>query len=419
MPEQNTERAPIKKATDLGIFGAEMLDDKDLEDFLNSDEEVEELDDQKPPKKTATPPKTDPKKTIVPPKKKEPEAEEAEEEGEEAPDAQKLIDEFLEGNEEGEDNEEEEGDDQQEEGQSKEKQENDNPYPGLAKDMLELGIFTLEDGETLDIQDGEGLAERFELERKKGAIQVLSTFLGRFGPEYEEMFQNVFVHGVDPIEYLQHYAKLEDLKSLDLTDELNQERVMREKLRKEGMSSEEIGKKIEKLRQYNDLAEEAGYAHKYLLKAEAEAEAEKEELKAQEQIRKQNQKAQFDNKVKSILQEKLKAKEWDGIPIDLKFAQEIVEYTTKEKYRAGKDQTISEFEKELLDLNKPENYELKVKLAILLKMVKADPTLSKIKKKAVTSETNELFRNVQSRFNKEKEKNKQSKTTEPVKSWFS
>lgn len=413
MPDQNTERQPVKMAKDLGIFSTQSLESEDLENFLNGEEEVEELEEGQ--ENTPPPKKNPPVKTPV--KKEEPKQEKEEPE---VPSGEDLINQFLEEGEEDKNKkpkEKEEG--QNEEGEGAGQESDENPFPGLAKDLLDLGILTLEDGEEgLDIEDGQALAERFEIEKRKGAIQTLEAFLGRFGPEYEELFDNVFVKGVDPLDYLGRYAKIKDLESIDLTDELNQERVIREKLRREGMTSEEIGKKIEKYRNYNDLEEEAGYAHKFLMKAEQDEKTADEQAKAQKLQQQQQQKLNFSNKVRSILQEKLKTKEWDGIPVDLKFAQETLDYLTKEKYRVGKDQTISEFDKEIMDLNKPENYELKVKMAMLFRMVKTDPTLSRIQKKAVTKEANQLFQNVNKKFSKEKE-NKQKEQTEPAKSWWS
>lgn len=409
MPDNVTERQPLKfDNLDLGIESTQQLDREALSNFL--DGEPEELtEDEKKKKPTVKPvpdKKADPKLT---PKKEEPLEEEV--------DPNKTVNEFLDGTEEGEEVEKETEEELTPEGE-KQPEAVVNPYKGLSKDLLDIGIFSLDEDETeIEIETAEDLRDRFEYEKKKGAGEALEAFLSRKGPEYSEMFESVFVNGVDPVEYLGRYSRIQDLKNLDLKEELNQERVVREKLRLEGMTPEEVGKKIEKLRNYNDLEEEATIAHRFLLKREEEDERQANIKKIEEDNRKIQQKNHFVQAVNRILTEKVGKKEWDGIPIDVNFAREIAAYVAKDKYKVG-DQYISEFDKEVLDLNRPENYELKVKLAVLLKMVKVDPTLSKIQKRAVTKETNQLFQSVKSNTNIKKEESKQIKKEEPAKSWF-
>lgn len=423
MPDQTQDREPINFGNlDLGIVTTEELDQTALSNFLNDKEEPEELDDKG---KTSTQKKEEgqTQKKVIPPKKKEPAKEEEEEEGEKKPTPEEVINKFL--GDDGEKNESEEGEQQEgqenEEGEDNESKEKANPFPGFAKELVQIGILTLDEGETeLEIETGEELAERFDYEKRKGASQVIEAFVSRYGPEYEEMFQSVFMKGVDPIEYLNRYAKISDLKGLDLTDELNQERIVREKMRLEGATSEEIGKYIETRRNYNELEEEATRAHRFLVKKEEETQAAEIKKAEQARLQKAQEKQQFVQSVQKILHDKVSKKEFDGIPVDMKFAQEIAAYVARDKYKVGADQFISEFDKELLDLHKPQNYELKVKMAMLLKMVKSDPTLSKIQKRAVTKESNELFQSVKSSLGKSKEenKNKKQETSTSSGKWF-
>jgi len=44
-----------------------------------------------------------------------------------------------------------------------------------------------------------------------------------------------------------------------------------------------------------------------------------------------------------------------------------------------------------LELKRPENHETKVKVALLLKILEKDPTLSTIQKSGISKKSNELF----------------------------
>jgi hypothetical protein len=95
-----------------------------------------------------------------------------------------------------------------------------------------------------------------------------------------------------------------------------------------------------------------------------------------------------------VLSEKLKTKEFDGIPINQRLAEEVQDMLLAKKWKNSAGETLTDFDVEILNLKKPENHELKAKVALLLKILKDDPTLSTIKKAGVTKETNTLFNEV-------------------------
>jgi len=411
MPFNDESRAPIKiDNLQLGIVAEDETNAEVLDAFLDEGEEAQPITKKPPVKKPVPPKKTT---TPIPPKKKEEEPEEEEEEDNTREKLEKLLNDGAGGEESGEENEEEssneeEGQENEEEGaegSGKKEEEEDNTFKSLSKDLVNLGIFTLNEGETdLNIETPEQFQERWLLEKQKGANDVLERFLSRFGDDYFDMFQAVFMSGVDPTTYLQGYARIDDLASLDLSNELNQERVIREKLSLDGFTPEEMGKEIERLKGYNELEEKANIYHRVLLKNEQEAQEETERASRERLVRLSQKKQEYNQRVNQILTDKIAKKEFDGIPVDPKTAQELQAYLTKDAYTVN-GKTITQFDKELLDLDRPENYELKVKMAMLLKMVKADPTLSKIKKKAVSNEGNALFQQLRS-------KNKDVKSTE-------
>lgn len=289
-------------------------------------------------------------------------------------------------------------------------------YSTIAKELVTHGVLTLdEDEEELEIEGPEQLLERFQYEGQKHATNILNKFLGRFGDDYRDMFDNVFVKGISPLEYLNRYAKVESVQNMDLTDEANQERAVRELYRAEGRSAEYIEKKITQHKNYGDLAEEAAEAQKILIQREQKANEQAAAEKQAFEQRKQMIRNEYVNNVTRILTTKMKDREFDGIPVDKGFADRTFAYLTQERYETKDKQVLTEFDKDILDLSRPENHEMKVKLGMLMQLLREDPTLSKLAKKAVSKETNELFRGLKKAAMKTGDQPK--KQTEP-KSWF-
>lgn len=271
-----------------------------------------------------------------------------------------------------------------------------NPFATIAKELVEHGVLTLDEGEEeLNITTGEQLLQRFQAESIKQARFTIDKFIGRFGPDYQDMFDSVFLQGIAPGDYLSRYTRIQDVADIDINDEANQERVVRELLRSEGRSSEYIDKAITRLRNYGDLADEAKEAKDLLMEKEKESIEQMKVQKAAELERKQQMRTEYLTNVNQILTDKLKAKEFDGIPVDRRFAETTHQYITEEKYQTSTGQLLTEFDKEILDLNRPEKHEMKVKIAMIMQLLKQDPTLSRITKKAVSKETRELFKGIQ------------------------
>jgi hypothetical protein len=65
-----------------------------------------------------------------------------------------------------------------------------------------------------------------------------------------------------------------------------------------------------------------------------------------------------------------------------------------EMWKNSAGEPLTDFDVEILNLKRPENHSTKVKVALLLKVLKNDPTLSTIKKSAITKQTNQLFSEV-------------------------
>ncbi len=319
---------------------------------------------------------------------------EGEEEGEEKPKKEKVA----------EEEEEEEGDEEV------------SKFSALSKDLLKLGVFTADEGEEdIDIKSPEEFLERFNAEKKKGAIEIVNNFIGQFGEDYQQAFDAIFVKGVNPKEYLSTYNEIIDFSNLDLSVETNQEKVVRTALADQGFEPEDVDTEVERLKNYGDLEAVATKYNKVMVKKQAIKLKEMEQQAQEEQERKTAIKNQYIQNVQKTLQEKLKEKEFDGIPINPKLANELQDFLLVDKYKTASGETLTDFDRFILELKRPENHPMKVKVGLLLKILKDDPNLSTIQKRGVTKKSDELFTEVARQVTKKQER---SKVANKTNKWF-
>lgn len=390
----------IENTVELGSM--ELLNDlMSPETSTTNPDEVENIvktvEDPAPPKKPDVPKG----KEIVP-----------KEEGKE-PTGQDLISSFLGDNSSEDPNDDDEEEEQQAPPkkasapvqQTEDSPEEDiNQFAALSKDLFKLGVFSMDDEEEeeVNISTPEEFLERFQSEKKKGAIEIVNNFIGQFGEDYQQAFDAIFVKGVSPKDYFGVYNTVVNFAEMDLSQENNQVAVMKQALSDQGFDAEDVETEIERLKNYGDLESVAAKHHKVLVKKEAQKLSQMEQKAEQELQQKQAVKNQYINNVQQVLQEKLKTKEFDGIPINPKLANELQDFLLVDKYKTASGETLTDFDKTILELKRPENHAIKVKVALLLKILEKDPTLSTIQKTGVTKKSNELFGEVARQVTKAK-----------------
>ena len=291
-------------------------------------------------------------------------------------------------------------------------------FTALANDLYKLGVFTSEDDDEQEpVTTAEEFLERFNAEKKKGASEIVQNFIGQFGEDYQEAFDAIFVKGVDPKDYFTTYNNVVGFAEMDLSDEDNQVRIMKQALLNQGFEPEDVETEVERLKNYGDLESVAAKHHKVLVKKEAsklqELEAKSEaELQQKAQVRNQ-----YISNVQSILNDKVKAKEFDGIPINPKLATELQDFLLVDKWKTPSGETLTDFDRAILDMKRPENHAMKVKVGLILKMLEKDPTLSAIQRTGVTKKSNELFGEVARQVTKAKSTGTGTSSSN-TKSWF-
>jgi|694.fasta_scaffold12897_2 hypothetical protein len=289
-------------------------------------------------------------------------------------------------------------------------------FGALANDLFKLGVFTKEDDdEDVQINTPEEFLEKFQVEKKKGAIEVVNNFIGQFGEDYQQAFDAIFVKGVNPKEYFDTFNTIANFSDMDLSQEKNQIAVIKQALTDQGFDAEDVETEVERLQNYGDLETVATKHHKVLVKKEAQKLQQLEQNSERELQQKASIKNQYISNVQAILQDKLKTKEFDGIPLNPKLASELQDFLLVDKYKTTSGETLTDFDRTILEMKKPENHQMKVKVALLLKILEKDPTLSTIQKTGITKKSNDLFGEVARQVQKGVIKGNKSEKSD---SWF-
>jgi hypothetical protein len=402
----------IEETLGMGAGNAELLND-----LFSPETSTEDPDKVEPIIKTAEEPKPITKPDV--PKGKE--VVQKLDGEEDAP--QDFISNFLGDNQEEEEEEEEDSPQpnktkpvpKAEDGQDDEN-EDPSPFTALSRDLFKLGVFTQdENDEESQIESPEQFLERFNAEKKKGAVEIVDNFIGQFGEDYQKAFDAIFVKGVNPKDYFGSYNNVVSFAEMDLSNEENQVKVIKKALADQGFDDEDIVTEVERLRNYGDLESVSSRHHKVLVKKEAAKLSQMEQQAEQQLQQKTMVRNQYIQNVQSVIQDRLKTKEFDGIPLNPKLATELQDFLLVDKYKTSSGETLTDFDKTILELKRPENHAMKVKVGLLLKILEKDPTLSTIQKTGVSKKSNQLFEEVARQTNR-----KSGSGTNPGKanSWF-
>jgi hypothetical protein len=412
----------IQDTMEMGMGNQELLQGLfEPETASSNPDDVEPIINEANPPAAPAKPSVPKGKDIVPPKNVDGKTDEEKQEG------QSLISDFLSDDEDEEEDTPpvtkapkkveaaettEEGDEEDNDSQE------GTQFTALANDLFKLGVFT-NDGEEDEepVSTAEEFLERFNAEKKKGASEIVQNFIGQFGEDYQEAFDAIFVKGVNPKDYFGTYNQVVDFAEMDLSDESNQVRIIKQALTDQGFEPEDVETEVERLKNYGDLESVAAKHHKVLVKKEA-AKLQQMESKAQQELQqKQAIRNQYITNVQSILQDKVKNKEFDGIPINPKIASELQDFLLVDKWKTPTGETLTDFDRAILDMKKPENHEMKVKVGLILKMLEKDPTLSTIQRTGVTKKSNQLFGEVARQVTKAKSSGGPGSKANPN-SWF-
>lgn len=394
---------------DLGITNSEVLGNlKDAEAFL-SDSAAPDADADDLEKATEEDVKKSTEKKVekkAPAKKGEEKEEEDEEGKEKKKSAAEYVNEFFGGDEEEDEEEEEEEIEEDEKDKKKEEETEDNQFETFSKELYKLNVLSAdEDEEPVFAKTGQDLLDLLNKEKQKGGIQWVENFLEQHGEDRRELFDAIFIKGVDPKEYLPVYNQAQSLENLNLEEEKNQEKVVREFYKRAGIADEKIDAKIQRLKDIAELQSEAEDFHPQLVSQDKQKAEEIAEAAEQQNKNKLAIETLYRDSLINVIKEKGKGKDIDGLPISGKVTQEAFDFLVTKKWKLPDGSLLTDFDKFILETKKPENVEKRLKIALLEKI---GWDFSKIQVKAISNKSTQLFESLTHKDTKTKQQTKKS-----------
>jgi hypothetical protein len=272
-------------------------------------------------------------------------------------------------------------------------------YSELSKGLFKSGIWNRDDDEDADYfpETEEDFIERFQYEGQKMANGYISQVATRHGEEAKELFDAVFIQGVPVKEFVNKWQESQDFKAMDMTDEGNQERVVRTAYEQQGIPVERITEKIKKLKLSEDLEDEANTWHQALVKKQ---DADLVKIQ-QESVRKTEQKKaadlQYSTAVRNMLADKAKTQDFDGIPVNSKTAEQARDFLDTKKWKLNDGTLITDYDRMVMELKNPANLEALVKLSLLIDYKPGEPIklkLDSVEKRKESKVAQEKFFNI-------------------------
>ena len=169
----------------------------------------------------------------------------------------------------------------------------------------------------------------------------VSQLAGRYGEEAQQLFDAVFINGVPVKDYVSKWQESQDFKSMDMQDESNQERVVRAFLEQQGVPDNKITDKIKKLKMSEDLEDEANTYHSALVKKQEDEMKEIEEDSRKRIELKKQADAQYSSGIRTILNEKARLQDFDGIPVNRVSADQAVDMLDTKKWKLPSGELVS------------------------------------------------------------------------------
>lgn len=274
-----------------------------------------------------------------------------------------------------------------------------NTFNSLLKSLEKKGIMRPTNSDW-KVESEDDLIQRFEYEGQMRASEMLDSLFSKYGENNRKFVEDIVLKGLDPFSYLESAKDIATLENLDVDDEDNLRQVYLEyEVQILGNSIDKAKKNLKRIEDSGDLEDEGRDAYEELKKLK-EIQLERNiKVKEQEEKQKNLFKQQTKVAIESFLKDSLKTKNFDGVQVTSQDASDMMDYLTIDRYQLPDGSTISEFDKDLLELRRPENLKTKMKLALLLKN---KLKLDRIKLDEKSNESTSLFNSLK---RKQKQKN--------------
>lgn len=221
--------------------------------------------------------------------------------------------------------------------------------------------------EDWSIETEEDIAERFQYEGKVIASNYLEKLFSNYGDQNRKFVEDIVLKGLDPFEYLSEAKVINDFSNIDLEDEEVLKNVyLQYETQVLGTSPDKAKRNLKRIVDSGDLEEEGAEAHKELLKLKNQ---ELENMASEKERKKESAvlvKEEAKKEVLDFINLANSKQTLNGVKVSGQELQDLFNYATEDRYSLD-GQLITEFDKDLLELRKPENIEQRVFLMYLLK----------------------------------------------------
>jgi len=276
-----------------------------------------------------------------------------------------------------------------------EEDESDNPFEVFAKGLAQAGILDLEDEENQVTEWNEknfiDVMEKTVDNKMWAKMEELA--METYGEAGVKLIEDIFINKVPVPEYLQMFSNEQTVENVDISDENNQERIFRLYLAKTGMDDDEIEDQLAYARDNDRLA---SYAEKYQGKLVEKMQEERQRLAQEAEARLQDMQRREEERQESyakVLEESIKQGEIEGYPINNNDAEELFSFVLDKPHVLPNGQRISDFEYRLATMRQEDPK----KFLAVARLVQKDLDLTPVKRKAVSEETNTIFKGLKTK----------------------
>jgi len=273
--------------------------------------------------------------------------------------------------------------------------ESDNTFEVFAKGLAQAGILDLEDEDNQVEEWNEksfiNVMEKTVDNRMWAKMEELA--METYGEAGVKLIEDIFINKVPVPQYLQMFSNEQTVENVDLSEEINQERIFRLYLAKTGMDDDEIEDQLAYARDNGRLE---AYAGKYQGKLVEKMQEERLRLAQEAEVRMQDiQKREQEREelYAKTLEESVKAGDIQGYPINNSDAEELFSFVLDKPHVLPNGQRISDFEYRLATMRQEDPK----KFLAVARLVQKDLDLSPVKKKAVSEETNTIFKGLKTK----------------------
>lgn len=271
-----------------------------------------------------------------------------------------------------------------------------NYFEVFGKGLVKAGLLDSEDADNEEWTEESFLGKMSDTIEKRAWDTLEELATETYGEAGVKLVEDIFINKVPIQQYLQMFNNEQIVENVDLSNEVNQERVVRLYLAKTGMDEDEINDQLTFAKDNDRLG---SYAKKYHGKLVERMQQERENL-AQENAQRvqeiQQKEQQRQQQYASVLEESIKKGEIEGYPINESSASDLFDFVLSKPHVLPNGQRITDFEYKLATMRQEDPS----KFLAIARLVQNDLDLTPIKRKGVTEETNSIFNDLKTKTKK-------------------